>query len=103
MISFTLLRPSRYDPLGFIPSFLSEKDPTSAKAQLDQNYISGWNEFRGFNLNLKTMELKYPGDPPMLPLAKAVLHNKEEIYVYPHAWVLILNIETKEYEISRMD
>lgn len=101
MIHFETLRHTPYDALGYIPNFLSNEDKTPAKEQFDQHYVGGWNKLNGFTLDPKTMKLKYPGDPSMLPLYKAEL-GCEKIYVYPHAWVLILQADGS-FEVARMD
>lgn len=87
--------------LGFIPSFLDENDPRPAAEQFDSNYISGWRPFQGFKLNMATLELEYPNDPPTVPLAYAEFRN-ELIVVYQHAWVAIIQWD-KSFEVSRMD
>jgi hypothetical protein len=95
--------------LGYIPDFLSYGDLSSAKEQFNRNYKhgGGWNPFEGFTLNTSNMQIQYNAgdpeetDPPYEPIAKASLRD-EEIYVYPHAWVLILQ-KNGTYEICRMD
>jgi len=103
MIHFETLRETRYDPLGYIPHFLVDDGDNTrpAKDQFNRYYIGGWCKMKGFTLNLKTMSLKYPGDPPMLPLAVAELGH-EKVYVYPHAWVLILQPDG-QFEVARLD
>ncbi len=102
MIRFEILRGTHYDALGYIPHFLVPEDTRPAKEQFTERYIyGGWSKFEGHTLNLKTMALKYPGDPPMLPLAVAELGH-EKIYVYPHAWVLILQPDGS-FEVARLD
>lgn len=89
--------------LGLIPAFLSEADPRPAKEQFHENYAhgGGWRPFKGFKLDILSMSIKYPGDPAYLPLAKIIL-RKEAIYIYPNAWVLIIQ-PNGDHEISRMD
>lgn len=57
-------------------------------------HVSGWNEFKGFNVDAKTGEMKYPGDPSYKPIAKTVLHsgqeNEETLYFYNHAWFTVI-------------
>ena len=45
--------------------------------------------------------LHYPGDPSFSPVALMVLRD-EQIFVYPYAWVMILQ-QDGSYEIARMD
>ena len=88
--------------LGFIPSFLDEEDPRSAKEQIDAKYVAGWNKFDGFKFNKETCTLSYPGDPVMYPLAATTLHN-ELVLFYEHAWVLIWNYQDDTWETARVD
>lgn len=110
MIEFTGLNYAHNvdDIVGHLPEFLNEDDNSPACKQLDRNYVGGWHNFNDLNrrhgrfqLHVPTMKLTYPGDPPMLPLAHAKFRN-EDIYVYLHAWVLILQ-KDQSFEISRMD
>lgn len=87
--------------LGFIPDFLNEDDPRPAKEQFNANYAhgGGWRPMRGWTRT--GWQMRYPGDPPMEPLALMQLHD-ELVYIYPHAWVVILQPDNS-FEISRMD
>lgn len=103
MIRFELLHPrANHDMLGLIPEFLSVDNPEPAAKQLGANYAhgGGWNPFKGFIVNAETKALKYPGDPAFGPIAKGILHE-EEIYIYPHAWVMIWQ-KDGSHEICRM-
>ena len=96
------------DHLGLIPTFLSEDDTRPAREQFDENYAhgGGWQPFTGFKLNVEDMVLTYPNDPPIKPLAGVTLHigrSAEHIYVYPHAWVLIMKDSDMSWEVCRMD
>lgn len=88
--------------LGFIPSFLSEADPRSAREQLDDNYRhgGGWSPFQGFTV-LPDGNLKYPGDPPTQLLAEAKL-REEVIRFYEHSWVSITQPDGS-VEIAHLD
>lgn len=104
MILFEKVHPkAKPEMLGYIPSFLSEQNPKPAKEQLHQNYLhgGGWQPFEGFTLNQKTLNLHYPGDPPVLALAKGKLRD-ETIVVYQFAWVAIIQPDGT-YEVARMD
>ena len=104
MIKFKLLHPKMTEEhLGLLPEFLSESDPSPARTQLDENYRhgGGWDPFKGFKFDLVTKSLKYPGDPPMKPLAVAKLRD-EEIYFYDGAWVAVVQ-PNGDYEVARMD
>lgn len=91
------------DLLGFIPGFLDERNPASAREQLNHNYAhgGGWTPFPGFFFNPAAATISYPGDPPLKPVGRAKLRD-ETIIVYPHAWVLILQNDGT-YEVCRMD
>jgi hypothetical protein len=106
MLRFTVLDPRcRPEHLGLIPTFLDEKVLLPAWQQIDDNYRhgGGWQSFKkGWNFSLSTLSLKYPGDPPLTPLAYAILHNEETIYIYPHGWVLILQ-RSLQWDIARID
>lgn len=103
MLNFVLLN-KRYnlnDVVGLIPHFVDPDSQEPVARQFDRAYISGWRPLQGFKLNRANMTLSYPGDPPMRPVAFAVLRD-EEIYIYPYAWVLILQ-PSGAFEVSRMD
>lgn len=96
------LRPeATEDHLGLLPSFLDPSDERPAGEQFNEHYCSGWNPFKGHTLDIKTMALSYPGNPDMRPLFMTLLHD-EKIFVYPYAWVLIMQPDGT-YEIARMD
>lgn len=103
MIPFQLLHPrATYAMLGLIPEFLSESSPAKAVEQLDQAYRhgGGWRPMRGFTLQPND-NLYYPGDPPLAPLAQAMLRF-ERIVIYPHAWVAVIQPD-RSFEVARMD
>lgn len=102
MIQFFPLVPSQVIDLGFIPAMLSEENPKLAKEQLDDGYQhgGGWSPFVGFRLE-DDNSLHYPGDPPMFPLAYAMLRD-ELILFYPFAWVAIVQ-KDRSFEICQMD
>jgi len=100
---WTALRPGiTADHLGFLPGFLNEDDPRSAKEQFNENYISGWDTFEGFEFDKKRLELSYPGDPPTKALAATMLHKKEVIILFEHAWVVIWQ-KDDSWEAARLD
>ena len=95
----------RFNPeqLGFIPSFLDDEDPRPAAEQLDANYQhgGGWRPLSGWGFNKRTLELTYPGDPPVKPIAFTTL-RREKILFYPYAQVMVLQPDMT-FEVSRMD
>src|SRR5687767_8524139 len=90
--------------VGIIPSFLSPTDERSAAEQFDANYISGWSPMDGWEFSAITLELRFPGDPSMRPVAEIQWDHPrgERILIYPHAWVLILQRDGS-FEVSRLD
>ena len=104
---WTLLHPSMTpDMLGFIPDFLSNDDPASAKEQINRNYShgGGWRPFHGFEM--KPDGIQYPDDPLMPLLAQTVLHpdtdKPELIRFYLSSWVAVVQLDGS-YEICRLD
>lgn len=89
------------DDLGLLPTFLSLDDPRSAREQFDEKYVSGWSPFKGHTFDEKTGELRYPGDPPLRPVGGCRFRD-ERIFVYPYAWVLVLQ-KDGSFEVCRMD
>lgn len=90
------------DHLGSIPSFVDDHDPRPAREQIDTAYkwAGGWRVFPGHTLGADN-SLKYPGDPPLYPLAQTRLRD-ELIVFYPHAWVCIIQPD-RSYEVARID
>ena len=87
--------------LGFLPGFLDEDDPRPAKEQFNERYVSGWLPISGHTFDAETMELRYPGDPPLLPIAFGMFRG-EIIMVFPYSIILILQGDMS-FEVSRMD
>lgn len=104
MIKFTILNPRLTEEhLGFIPSFLSEADPRSAREQFAEAYAhgGGWWPMPKWQ-HVGSGSISYPGDDGVLkPLAEAKLRN-ETIRFYNHAWVGVFQ-PNGEFEIARMD
>lgn len=88
--------------LGYTAAFLDDTDPDRAVAQLHKHYShgGGWNKFDGFVLR-DDKSIKYPGDPK-LPIRAEITFRDEMIYVYDHAWFLVLQPDGT-YEVARMD
>lgn len=103
MLDFQYLHPSGPELVGYIPDFLSLDDPRPAKEQLNENYAhgGGWNPMKGWTFNPLNQFLKYPGDPALIPVARAQLRH-EEIFIYPHAWVVIAH-QDGSFEVARLD
>lgn len=104
MLTWIMVHPQMtLDHLGYIPSFLNENDPRSAREQFDANYRhgGGWTSFEGFTM-LPDNSLSYQGDPPVPLLAYTRLHDKEVIRFYLHSWVAIVQPDGT-YDIARLD
>jgi len=103
MIKFRALRSFHPAMLGCLPGFLSESDPRPAAEQLNENYGhgGGWHPLSGWRFDPVDLSIRYPGDPPYVPIAVANL-RQEKILVYPGAWVLIVQPDGS-FEVARMD
>lgn len=102
MLAFTSLHSRADDLVGLIPSFLSENDPRPAAEQFNERYAhgGGWAPLRGWRLRADN-SIQYPDDPSLSPVAMMWLHD-ETIFIYPHAWVCIVQADGT-YEVARMD
>jgi hypothetical protein len=103
MVDCKFLHPKAVeDHVGLIPYWLSEDNPAPARQQLDDNYRhgGGWRPMRNFRLTPGNA-LRYPGDPPLLPLAE--MHLRDElILVYEYGIVAIIQPD-RSFEAARMD
>ena len=102
ILDWQILHPRGAELLGFIPTFILESDPRSAAEQFNERYAhgGGWRPFGPWSMD-KDYRIKYPGDPAYAPVAMARLRN-ETIFVYPHAWVAIVQADGS-FEVARMD
>ena len=103
MMQWVLFHPKMTpEMLGLIPYFLSEDDPRPAREQFDENYHhgGGFHPIPRFEL-LPNGDLKYPGDPPLSPLAEVRLRD-EVIRVYDYAWVCVVQPDGS-FEVARID
>ena len=103
-LKWKLLHPRmRMEHLGFIPAWLDDSNPESAREQLDTGYtFGGWQPFGVGKWHMSDeYGLTYPGDPTMAPLAMTELRG-EVILFYPHAWVAVVQPD-KSFEVCRMD
>ncbi len=91
------------DMMGLIPTFIQSDDPRPAKEQINEHYAhgGGWKPFKGFSRDPLTHAITFPGDPTLLPVAHTKL-GAETIFIYPHAWVMILQPDLS-FEIARLD
>ena len=103
MIVWEFLHPAMTpEHLGLLPYMLNEEDPRPAKDQFNEKYAhgGGWCPFKGFKLGADN-SLRYPEDPPLIPLAQLKFRN-ELILFYDHAWVAIIH-KDRYFEACRMD
>lgn len=104
MMIWELVHPqARPENLGLLPSMLDEDDPRSAREQFNSNYQhgGGWFPMQGFKLSADGKRLLYPGDPPMLALARVKLRD-ELVVLYECEWVAIIQPDGS-FETCRMD
>ena len=104
MITFEYLHPgANADHVGLLPEFLDERDPRPAKEQFHQNYShgGGWFPIQGFERDPRNNVLRYPGDPPLQPLARMRLRD-EIILVYQYGFVAIIQ-KDGSFAVARMD
>ena len=87
------------EELGFLPEFLDEDDPRSAREQFNANYVGGWGPMSGFLLDGAC--LVYPGDPPLRPIGYTTLRD-EVVVFYPYAFVMVKQPDGT-FEATRMD
>lgn len=107
MINFKLLDQARKYGLeiesvvGDIKYFANESDERPLREQFHERYSfgGGWQPIKGFTM--KDSYITYPGDPSLKPLASALFRD-QTIYVYPYAWVAIVE-KDGTFEVSRMD
>jgi hypothetical protein len=103
MLTVKFLHPrATAEHIGEIPHWLSADDPRPAATQLHRCYShgGGWKPFFGFTLT-ENNNLKYPGDPPLCPIAEMRLRD-ELILIYRHSWVAVIQPD-RTFEICRMD
>lgn len=91
------------DHLGALPSFLDEHDQRPAREQIDDNYRhgGGWRPMPEFKMNRLTLDIKYPGDPPLQPVATTKIRT-ETIVFYASSFVAIIQ-ENGDFEVARVD
>lgn len=89
-----------WDSLGAVPYMLEDGDERPAVAQFEGKYGGGWDTMPGFAL-LDGVSLKYPGDPPMHPIATCMFRT-DTVLVYPFGWVCVKHADMT-FEVARMN
>ena len=104
MTSWILKGGYAFANLGFLPDLISDEDPRSVKDQVEENYAhgGGWRPIAGMKMNLKTMVMRFPGDPPFVPAAFTKIHN-ETVVFYPLYSLLAVIQPDGSYEVTRVD
>lgn len=99
--------------LGLLPFFLTPLDQRPAAVQFNERYriggshshpgftLGGWRPMPGFTMN-EARYLDYPGDPALPPLAFTRL-REEIIIVYQYSIIAILNQDTGDLSVARLD
>ena len=93
--------------VGDIPFFVQTTDGRKAQEQINERYSfgGGWRPLKGWNMNPETKVITFVeedgSDPPLNPIVVAK-YKEQEIYVYQHAWVAIVE-KDGTFEIGRMD
>lgn len=101
-MKITLHHPRGEYAMGFIPSWLDDRNSMPAAKQLNAHYQhgGGWQPFNGFTLQPDN-SVTYPDDPSYKPLA-SIQFRDELVLIYDHAWVAIVQPD-RSFEICRMD
>lgn len=94
-----------YEHLGYLTEILMSDDPRPVADQLNDRYAHGGGYHPGtrWSLNLGTLSLQYPGDPPLKPLARFRFPlSKEVAYLYDCQWLVIVQ-EDNSFAVTRVD
>jgi hypothetical protein len=88
---------------SYLPYFLVVEDERKAAEQFNERYkYGGWRPFGQDKFQLTdTHILKYPGDPPLVPLAMTQLRD-EMIFLYQGDILAIVQPD-RSFEVARMD
>lgn len=105
MLAWKLLHPRMtLAHLGNIQYWFDDKDPLSAREQVNKHYgfAGGWKPFPKFKLGAgDSPSLCYPEDPPTRPLAITQLRD-ERIVFYEHSWLAVFQ-KDGNWEVCRCD
>lgn len=88
--------------IGYIPTFLDLDDPRPAAEQFQERYVyGGWKAQEGFTKSERPFVLKFPGDPPLTPIA-AMPFRDEMVMIYGYGYVAIWQ-KDGSFEACRLD
>lgn len=92
------------DMLGYVPDYVREDDPRSAREQFNARQPGGWRPMKGFTI--KEKELVYgtavaPDNPPR-PLIAVTKLRDETIKFFNGAWVAVIQADGS-FEVARLD
>jgi len=87
----------------YLPYFLVVEDKRKAAEQFNERYIhGGWSPFGQDKFHLSDNNtLKYPGDPPLKPLAMTQL--RDELILLYQSDVFVIVQPDRSFEVARMD
>lgn len=74
--------------------------------RIQEMYDYGWHPMKGFEHNVITGIMYYPGDPPLYPLVyvqNGPDENQDHLWFYNHDWISIFDKSTLEYVTVRID
>lgn len=104
--------------LGYLPEIIRDDDPRPAITQINERYAhgGGWYPVKGWaqlmplepvanhEAFLTSLRIQYPGDPPLDPVAVMLLPQSNELVaVYQSAWVMVVDLDDRTYEVARLD
>lgn len=92
------------DALGVLPSIITSTDEP-VREQLNARYAYGGGFFpsSGWHYDHATLTLRFEGEPPLDPLACALLRD-EICLLYPSAWLCIVNRnDPADFAVCRVD
>ena len=89
---------------GILPFWITQEtdDSLSMLDIFNKEYSFGVHEMTGGEVNIETGEYTYPEDPPLYPLIK-VTRGNETMYQYEYAIVAIVNNDSGETFVTRLD
>lgn len=89
--------------LSVLATIITANDPRPLKEQIHEGYAhgGGYHPCKGFTLDFENLALRYPGDPPLRPLATTTINN-ERFVLFESDFCAIIQPDNA-YDIIRMD